>query len=52
MWTESSQWVAESLLKRRKTLSLGKNTSPSCLNTVGFIFGFMDDNSVSKYRMG
>ena len=29
---------SKSLLKRRKTLSLGKNTSPSCLNTVGFIF--------------
>ena len=43
---------SKSSLKSTKTLSLKKNTSPSCLNTVGFILGFMDDNSVSKYRTG
>jgi hypothetical protein len=42
----------KSPLKSTKTLSLEKNTSPSSLNTVGFIFGFMDDNSVSKHRTG
>jgi hypothetical protein len=42
----------KSPLKSTKTLSLEKNTSPSSLNTVGFMFRFMDDNSVSKYRTG
>ena len=42
----------KSPLKSTKTLSLEKNTSPSSLNTVGFVFGFMDDNSVSKHRTG
>jgi hypothetical protein len=42
----------KSPLKSTKTLSLEKNTSPSSLNKLGFIFGFMDDNSVSKHRTG